>query len=160
MLLPDSIPKRPDSDAAPSSPKHVSFDLLVRTVHQRPQQLPDTRSRDENYSITDSLMSAVAMFSLKDSSLLAFQEQRNDHNMKALYRIENFPSDTRMRELLDPVSASALRPLFNDVFQQLQRSGALKRHLFDENSYLLSMDGIHHRGESLLSDFFACENVA
>jgi len=89
-------------------------------------------------------MSAIAMFSLKDSSLLAFQERRNDHNMKALYRIENVPSDTRMRELLDPIVPSSLRPLFNDVFRQLQRSGALKPYLFHDDSYLLSMDGTQY----------------
>ena len=97
MLHPDAIPKRADRDPPPASRKHLSFDPLIRAIHERAQQLLDTRTRDGDYSIADAVMSAIAMFSLKDSSLLAFQDRRNDHNMKNLYRIENVPSDTRMR---------------------------------------------------------------
>jgi hypothetical protein len=144
MLHPDAIPKRSDRDPPPLPLKHLSFDPLIRTVYERARQLLDTRTRDGDYSIADAAMSAIAMFSLKDSSLLAFQERRNDHNMKNLYRIENVPSDTRMRELLDPISPSTLRPMFNDVFRQLQRGGALKPYVFHEGAYLLSIDGTQY----------------
>jgi hypothetical protein len=150
MLHPDAIPKRADRDPPPASRKHLSFDPLIRAIHERAQQLLDTRTRDGDYSIADAVMSAIAMFSLKDSSLLAFQDRRNDHNMKNLYRIENVPSDTRMRELLDPISPLSLRPMFNDVFRQLQRGGALKRYVFHEDSYLLSIDG---------TQYFSSKNV-
>jgi hypothetical protein len=46
-------------------------------------------------------MSGFAMFSLKDPSLLAFQERRNDFNIKSLYLVNEVPSDTQTRELLD-----------------------------------------------------------
>ena len=110
--------------------KHLSFDPLARTVWERAQQLPDPRKRDGTYSIADAVMSALAMFSLKDPSLLAFQERRNDQNMKNLFHIEQVPSDTQMRELLDPLSPESLRPMFNDVLAKLQRDGALKPYVF------------------------------
>jgi hypothetical protein len=66
-------------------------------------------------------MSAMAVFALKDPSLLFFQQRRNDENMKSLFRILNVPSDTQMRTILDPLEPDLLRPLFNDVFRQLQR---------------------------------------
>jgi hypothetical protein len=150
MLHPDAIPKRSDRDTPPASRKHLSFDPLIRAIHERARQLLDTRTRDGDFSITDAVLSAIAMFSLKDSSLLAFQDRRNDHNMKNLYRIENVPSDTRMRELLDPISPLSLRPMFNDVFRQLQRGGALKPYVFHEDSYLLSIDG---------TQYFSSKNV-
>ena len=144
MLNPAAIPKRADRLPPPPSRKHLSFDPLIRTIHERAQQLPDAQTRDGDYSIADAVMSAIAMFSLKDPSLVAFQGRRNDHNMKNLYRIENVPSDTWMRELLDPISPAALRPMFNDVFRQLQRGGALKPYVFHEDSYLLSIDGTQY----------------
>jgi len=68
--------------------KHQSFDPLIKTIWERADALPDQRS-DSNYSLADAVMSAIAMFSLKDPSLLVFQERRNDQNMKNIYRIQN-----------------------------------------------------------------------
>lgn len=86
-------------------------------------------------------MSAFAMFALKDPSLLAFDHRRNDENLKRLYGIGTIPSDTRMREILDGVDPDELRPLFGDVFHQLQRGKALEPFVFHEGCYLLALDG-------------------
>ena len=42
--------------------------------------------------MVDCLMAAFAMFSLKDPSLLAFQERQDDPSLKNLYQIEKIPS--------------------------------------------------------------------
>jgi hypothetical protein len=86
-------------------------------------------------------MSAFALFSLKDPSLLAFEERRNDANMKSLFHILDIPSDTQMRTILDPLQPDILRPMFNDVFGQLQRGKALEPYAFHENAFLLALDG-------------------
>jgi hypothetical protein len=91
--------------------------------------------------LSDALLSAFAMFSLKDPSLLAFDERRGDANMKVLFGIGQIPSDTQMREILDPVDPERLRPLFGDVFRQLQRGKALEQFEFYNGGYLLAMDG-------------------
>lgn len=143
MLNPAAIPKSSER-VPPLSRKHLSCDPLIRTVFERSQQLLDTRKQTGDYSVADAVMSAIAMFSLKDSSLLAFQSRRNDQNMKNVYRIENVPSDTQMREILDPVSPADLRPMFNDVFRQLQRARALKRYVFYDDCYLVSIDGTQY----------------
>ena len=46
-------------------------------------------------------MSAFAMFSLKDPSLLAFDQRKNDENLKSVYHIESIPCDTHLRSILD-----------------------------------------------------------
>jgi hypothetical protein len=89
-------------------------------------------------------MSAFAMFSLKDPSLLAFQERRNDFNMKSLYLVNRVPSDTQTRVLLDPLQPDHLRPMFNDVFRHMQRGKALQPYVFHEGHYLLSIDGTEY----------------
>ena len=88
MLNPAAIP--------PKTRRHLSFDPLIRQVHQRAGQLPDTRDEpDCRFSVADAVMSAVAMFSLKDPSLLAFQERRNDENMKNLFASGRFLATRR-----------------------------------------------------------------
>jgi hypothetical protein len=81
------------------------------------------------------------MFSLKDPSLLAFDERRSDANLKTLFGIGQIPSDTQTREILDPLDPEYLRPPFDDVFRQLQRGKALEPFVFYEGHYLLSLDG-------------------
>ena len=83
MLLPSAVPK---------TRKHLSFDPLIRQIRRRAVQLPDARKREGLFSVADAVLSAVAMFSLKDPSLLAFQERRNDENMRNLFRIRQVPS--------------------------------------------------------------------
>ncbi len=138
MLNPAAISERPKTR------KHLSFDPLIRQIRDRAEQLPDVRNRESDYSVADAVMSAVAMFSLKDPSLLAFQERRHDENMKNLYCIQQVPSDTQMREILDPISPDSLRLMFRDVFRKLQRGKALESFVFHENCYLLSIDGTEY----------------
>ena len=137
MLNPAAIP--------PKTRRHLSFDPLMGQIRARAEQLPDTRDKQDcEFSVADAVLSAVATFSLKDPSLLAFQERRNDENMKRLFRIEQVPSDTQMREILDPLQPDSLRPLFNDVLRPLQRSKALEPYVFHEGCYLLSLDGTEY----------------
>ena len=56
----------------PKERKHLSADALLRLVRSGCNTLPDQRSLDAAISLTDALMSAFAMFSLKSPSLLAF----------------------------------------------------------------------------------------
>ena len=134
MLPPDAIP--------PKSRRHLSFDPLIRQIRLRAKQLLDTRDEaDCKYSMADAVMSAMAMFNLKDPSLLSFQERRNDENIKSLFRILDVPSDTQMRVILDPLEPDWFRPMFNDAIRQLQRGKALEPYVFHEGCYLLPMDG-------------------
>src|SRR6266850_1112881 len=86
-------------------------------------------------------MSAFAMFSLKSPSLLAFDKQRAEGNLRTIYGMACVPCDTRMREILDPLSPEALRPLFQSVFRQLQRGKALEPMAFMEDYYFVALDG-------------------
>lgn len=134
MFNPAAIP--------PKTRKHLSFDPLIKQIRLRAEQLPDSRrGNDCTYAVADAVMSAIALFAMKDPSLLAFQERRNDANMKNIFRIPQVPSDTRMRELLDPLEPNSLRPMFNDVLRELQRGKALEAFDFLEGYNLLSLDG-------------------
>ena len=120
---------------APRGRKHLSADALFRTVRSGFAAIPDYRLSDTEISLTDALMSAFALFSLKSPSLLAFDKHRVEGNLGTIYAIDHVPCDTQMREILDPVSPESLRPLFKSVFGQLQRGKALESMLFLDDYY-------------------------
>ena len=65
----------------------LSADGLFTLVRERFGRIPDGQPAVATISLADALMSAFAMFSLKDPSLLAFDERRNDENLKSVYHI-------------------------------------------------------------------------
>ena len=106
--------------------------------------IPDYRLSETEISLTDALMAAFALFSLKSPSLLAFDKHRVEGNLGTIYAIDHVPCDTQMREILDPVSPESVRPLFKRIFGQLQRGKALESMLFLEDYYLLALDGTEY----------------
>jgi hypothetical protein len=129
---------------APKERKHLSADALFHLIRSGFATIPDPRCDDVDISLTDALMSAFAMFSLKAPSLLAFDKERAEGNLHTIYGIEGVPCDTYMREILDPVSPKWLRPVFTSVFRQLQRGKALEAMTFLDDHYLLALDGTEY----------------
>jgi len=130
--------------------KHLSADALYALVRDSFGRVPDPRRRGSPIPLSDALMSAFALFSLKEPSLLAFDHRRNEGNLKTLFGIGQIPSDTQMREILDDVEPEALRDAFDDVFRQLQRGKALEPFVFYGGAYLLSLDGTGYFSSSTI----------
>ena len=147
--------------------KDLSADSLFRGLRSHFSALPDPRSGEVEIPLDDALMSAFAMFALKDPSLLAFDHRRRDpsDNFRTIYAIYRVPCDSQMRAVLDPVDPAALRSPFREIFRRLQRGQVLQRFAYLNNHYLLSLDGTgyfssgtihcpsclvkHHRGGGL-----------
>ena len=113
-------------------------------------------------SLTDCLMSGLAMFSLKYPSLLQFdadshEQRRVGHNLRNLYGIERVPSDTRLRERLDEVDPATLRPVFRQLFGALQRGKGLEGMEYLDGHYLLSIDGTGYFSSSKVHCQQCCE---
>jgi hypothetical protein len=121
---------------APQVRKHLSTDALLGLLRSGCADLADYRPGKPDIALTDALMSAFALFSLKSPSLLAFDQERTEGNLPRVYGIERVPCDTAMREILDPVDPAFLRPLFTHVFRALQRGKALEEMVFVEGHYL------------------------
>jgi hypothetical protein len=126
---------------APTVRKHLSADALFGLLRTGFADIADHRPGTPDIALTDALMSAFALFSLKSPSLLAFDQERTEGNLQRVYGIERVPCDTAMREILDPVKPKYLRPLFKDIFRALQRGKALEEMVFVEGYYLLALDG-------------------
>ena len=135
--------------------KHLRADALIANMQAGFMKIEDHRPGNVKHSLADSLMCGFAMFSLKDRSLLAFDERRRkaSHNLKTIYGIGSIPCDTSMREILDSVAPNDLRPLFKDAFRSLQRGKVLENMVFMNGAYLLNLDGTgYFSSKKLFSD--------
>lgn len=135
--------------------KHLNADALFTTMKTRFDKIVDHRPGDVHHSLGDALMAGFAMFSLKDPSLLAFDERRikAPRNLMTIYGMSSIPCDTSTREILDGVDPNNLRPLFKDAFRQLQRGKALEQMVFMDDCYLLNLDGTgYFSSRTLCSD--------
>ena len=122
-----------------------SADAQIQTLRLGFDKIDDHRSKAGTVSISDALMSGFAMFSLKDPSLLAFDERRVvDENLKKIYKITNVPSDTQMRTILDDIDPKIISESFNDIFRIAQRGKLLEKYVFLKGCYLISLDGTGH----------------
>ena len=123
--------------------KHLNFDALTKTFRQDFERIPDQRAANAKISLDDALMSGFAMFSLKDPSLLAFDERRRNEpkSLHGTYGIKNIPCDSQMRTILDEIDPGYLRRSFRSVFSQLQRGKVLEKMTWRDGHYLLALDG-------------------
>ena len=119
-----------------------SADVLFKRMYQTFSQVPEHRPMNVEISLADALMSGFALFSLKDPSLLAFDERRAEpENLQQVYQIQDIPSDTQMRAILDGVDPQYLRAPFVQLFHTLRREKVLRRLCFMGHYYLVSLDG-------------------
>jgi hypothetical protein len=125
----------------PKVRKHLGADALIRSVQDVFGQIPDHRKGDPKIPLSDALMSAFAMVSLKAPSLLAFDKERTADNLQRVYGIGRVPCDTSMRETIDPMQPESLRPAFTVGFRRLQRGKVLEEMVFVDGHYLLALDG-------------------
>jgi hypothetical protein len=123
--------------------KHLNADALFGVMRTGFAGIRDYRTGNITHTLADTLMAGFAVFSLKDPSLLAFDERRfkGPHNLMTIYGMGSIPCDTSMREILDGIDPNDLRPLFKDAFRQLQRGKILEKMVFMEGCYLLNLDG-------------------
>ena len=111
-------------------------------------KVPDKRLKPP-ITLSDALMSALAVFKLKMPSLLKFEEFKADknqlQNIRNIFHAKNIPSDTQLREILDPVPYHELFRPFKSIFRVLQSEKALKQFKYkipdSRDVYLTPADG-------------------
>jgi len=122
---------------------HLNADALFALIRKDLQRVPDHRAANTSIPLDDALMSAFAMFSLKDPSLLAFDDRRFERpeSLHGVFGIGVIPSDTQMRAILDEVVPTHLRRPFRSVFHQLQRGKVLPKMTCLGGHLVLAIDG-------------------
>ena len=129
--------------------KHLSAKGLLKKVRNSFAKVSSPESgkgsRNPKIPLVDCLMSGLAIFGMKFSSLLQFEENKSEkeirHNLKTLYQVKSAPCDTYLRERLDEVNPWEIRKAYTEVFASLQRGKVLEKYEFLDGYYLLLADG-------------------
>jgi hypothetical protein len=129
--------------------KHLSAKGMLEKVYSIFKQIPepakDSRGAKPEIPLVDCLMSGLALFGLKFTSLLQFDESRDEevirHNLKTLYHVNRAPDDTTMRQRLDKVDPHLIRPAFTAIFSMIQRGKVLEDYRFLGKYVLIPCDG-------------------
>jgi len=141
--MPAKSPPPPKKADLQFHPK-LSIKGLLKNIRIAMLQVTDYRTGFVAYSLYDALMSGFSIFALKYPSLLQFDKSGENpqirYNLNKLYGIENAPSDTHLRTILDEISPYELRPAFISLINQTHTDGVLDDYMF-MGKLLLSMDG-------------------
>ncbi|MBA3603361.1 MAG: hypothetical protein H0W50_06920, partial [Parachlamydiaceae bacterium] len=137
--------------------KNLSVPGLLNSVYEQVSKISDPRQfrKDPAISLSDHLMSGLAIFGLKFPSLLDFDKKRTDlpviQNLKNLYHVNKPPSDTYLRERLDSLNPDELRSIFTRLFALAQRGKALEDFEFHDGHVLISGGGTGYFSSSAIS---------
>lgn len=123
--------------------KKLNADSFLALVRHDFRKVADSRASNAKVSVADTLMAALAMFQLKDPSLLAFDKRRQEEpeNLHSIFGIKVIPCDTQMRTILDPLPLNPLRAPFRSIFREVQRGKDFEKMAYYDGHYLLSGDG-------------------
>ncbi len=141
--------------------KNLNADALIALARYELSRVEDHRAENSQIELTDVIMSALAMFHLKDQSLLAFDKRRREEpeNLHTIYGVGRIPCDSQMRYALDAIAPDVLRPAFRTVFKYLQRGKALEKMTFLDGHYLISGDGTGYYSSSKVSSDYCLKKV-
>jgi hypothetical protein len=124
------------------------IDDLIQDLKCKLDSIQDKRSGvNTKYSLGNILMSAFAMFSLKDSSLLQYIHHYKERapNLLQVYGITQCPSDSCIRGVLDDLKPDSLKNLCGQYIEILDREkhlGSFELKINDFDSYLyIPIDG-------------------
>lgn len=141
--------------------KNLCGEGLLKLCRDEFKQIPDHRGTC-GISLVDALMSALAVFKLKMPSLLQFDKQRADENhlqnIRNIFSVKNVPSDTQLREILDPVDSRKLDGPFKAIIRLLQSEKVLSEFKYNipghKELYVTPVDGTGYFASSNIR----CEN--
>jgi len=124
----------------------LKIDKLLGWLNDEFTEFTDTRGENSSIKLKDGLLSGFAMFSLKDKSVLKFNNMRDERreNLKRVYKIDQAPSDSGMRTMLDKAKLEELNKLFKKLVKKLRGLGVWKSYEYFRGHIICSVDGVHY----------------
>lgn len=129
--------------------KVLSFSSLTRLLNTASDALPEHRKgKNITYALQDAVTGAFSVFFMQSASFLAHQEEMQNHeghnNAASLFGLKSIPSDNQIRNLLDPLEAGHLFPVFANVCSHLEENGELQAFRTYRDNLLIILDGTQY----------------
>lgn len=126
--------------------KNIKLQKLLSSIQNALEQVPEHRTgKNIQYTLMEAGLSAFAVFYMQSPSFLEhqrdMQRQRGQNNAEGLFGVERIPSDSQIRNLLDPIDPAFLRSAYWAIYEQLEAKGHLKAYEGVAGTRLVSLDG-------------------
>ncbi|MCI0398842.1 MAG: ISNCY family transposase [Chloroflexi bacterium] len=120
------------------------------------KKLTDRRNgQNVQYEVNDAAQAAFAIFFMQSASFLAgqrhLQQAKGKSNAETVFKMERIPTDTHIRNLLDPVSPSELSDEFRFLLDEMAESGYLKEWHVLGGRLAFSLDGVYYFSSQRIS---------
>ena len=137
------------SKYVPHFHKTLSLPALLKNVREEFDKIPQNKVEGSvkfpKISLSDVLLSGLAIFNFKFPSLLQYDKQINQPKIKAnlaqLFGIKKTICDTQMRVRLDDVPSHLLRSPSIEIHKSLQKNQVLDSFHYLDKQLLFSVDG-------------------
>lgn len=121
------------------------FDHLIGRWRGVAAELPDRRAGQNCFhTMADIALSAFAVFFTQCPSFLSFQKNMEKahgrNNARSLFQIGRIPCDNHIRQTLDPIEASHLFSLFDDLHKAFAETGLLEAMRAVNGTRLIALD--------------------
>jgi hypothetical protein len=127
------------------------LDALLGSLRDCLDRFPDKRCGiNTTYPMGDIGMAAFSVFFMQSPSFLAHQRQfeagHGHSNGTSLFGLAKIPSDTHIRDMLDPVSPTLLHPMFAEAVEQIRHiDGGLDVFRRLDGRVLIALDGTEYQ---------------
>ena len=122
-----------------------SFAVLLQFLEDSIKAFPDGRTRKNTvYEVRDAVLAAFSVFFMQCPSFLAHQKamsgRKGKNNAESIFGVHKIPTDTHIRNLLDPIPPDLLFPVFDKVYEFFLTEGVIKDMLTHDNLMLIALD--------------------
>lgn len=121
---------------------------IIQAIREELCKIPESRSSDASafsYRLPDILMAGLAMMFLQDPSLLEFQrrlhERHRKNNLQTIFHVNDIPSDSQFRRILDTVDPQLLLSGIKPCIQKLQKTRLWEEYRVLDGRYAVLFDG-------------------
>ena len=141
--------------------KSLTFEAFRDLLASVFRQIPDRRDgRRITWEMPAVLMSAFAMFFFQHPNLLEYQRRMKKKsgrsNLERVFGIEDLPSDTQMRQILDGVPIEPLLGVLSEVFERMRRVGWTGKFVTEvegQKVYTVALDGSQYFSSTKIECF-------
>ena len=132
----------------------LTVDAFIERLKSR--KLTDRRTgHNRQYAVNDAAQAAFAIFFMQSSSFLAGQrhlrQAKGKSNAETVFKMERIPTDSHIRNLLDPVSPAEVAEEFRYLLGELAAGGHLNQWRVLDGRLAFSLDGVYYFSSRKLS---------
>lgn len=125
----------------------LTVDAFIERL--KTKKLTDRRTgRNGRYEVNDAAQAAFAIFFMQSGSFLAGQrhlrQAKGKSNAETVFKMERIPTDTHIRNLLDPVSPTEVEDEFRYLLAELEAEGKLNQWRVLDGRLAFSLDGVYY----------------